>query len=73
MYFKGTEEVSATFEGNKQTKKMLGNMEPRKTNFPILGEQASLFQPPPPHEGLDGEWIIQPRYTYNHIVPSDIG
>ena len=33
------EEVSATFEGNKQTKKMLGNMEHRKTNF--------RFPPPP--------------------------
>ena len=30
---KETEEVSATFEGNKQTKIMLGNMQPRKTNF----------------------------------------
>ena len=48
IYFKGTEEVSATFEGNKQTKKMLGNMEPRNSKFSIFGEQASLFQPPPP-------------------------
>ena len=57
IYFKGTEEVSATFEGNKQTKKMLGNMEPKENvgehgtqenKFSIFGEQASLFQPPPP-------------------------
>ena len=51
IYFKGTEEVSATFEGDKQTKKMLVNMEPRKTNF-----RTSKFisAPPPPREGLDG-------------------
>ena len=55
IYFKGTEEVSATFEGNKQTKKMLGNMEPRKTNFRFLGNKQVYFSPPPsPREGLDG-------------------
>ena len=48
IYFKGTEEVSATFEGNKQTKKMLGNMEPRKTNFQFLGNKQVYFSPPPP-------------------------
>ena len=48
IYFKGTEEVSATFEGNKQTKKMLGNMEPRKTNFRFLGNKQVYFSPPPP-------------------------
>ena len=49
-------EVSATFEGNKQTKKMLGNMEPRKTNFRFLGTSKfiSAPPPPPPREGLDG-------------------
>ena len=55
IYFKGTEEVSATFEGNKQTKKMLGNMEPRKTNFRFLGNKQVYYSPPPsPREGLDG-------------------
>ena len=53
IYFKGTEEVSATFEGNKQTKKMLGNMEPRKTNFRFLGNKQVYFSPPSPREGLD--------------------
>ena len=48
IYFKGTEEVSATFEGNKQTKKMLGNMEPRKTNFRFLGNKQVYFSPPLP-------------------------
>ena len=43
-----TEEVSATFEGNKQTKKMLGNMEPRQTNFRFLGNKQIYFSPPPP-------------------------
>ena len=28
IYFKGTEEVSASFEGNKQAKKMLGTWNP---------------------------------------------
>ena len=76
MYFKGTEEVSATFEGNKQTKKMLGNMEPRKTSFRFLENKQVYFSlppPPPPREALDGLWIIHPRYRHNHIVPSDIG
>ena len=41
-------EVSATFEGNKQTKKMLGNMEPRKTNFRFLGNKQVYFSFPPP-------------------------
>ena len=55
IYFKGTEEVSATFEGNKQTKKIFGNMEPRKTNFRFLGNKQVYFSPPPlPREGLDG-------------------
>ena len=55
IYFKETEEVSATFEGNKQTKKMLGNMEPKKTNFRFWGNKQVHFSPPPsPHEGLDG-------------------
>ena len=48
IYFKGTEEESATFEGNKQTKKMLGNMEPRKTNFRIFGNKQVYFSLPPP-------------------------
>ena len=38
----------ATFEGNKQTKKKLGNMEPRKTNFRFLGNKQVYFSPPPP-------------------------
>ena len=58
IYFKGTEEVSATFEGNKQTKKMLGNMEPRKTYFRFLGNKQvykkGSASPPLPREGLDG-------------------
>ena len=61
IYFKETGVLSATFEGNKQTKKILGNMEHRKTiffDFGGTGEQANALQPPcpPPHpcEGLAG-------------------
>ena len=56
--FKGTWELSLTFEGNKQTTKMFGNMDHRKTNFRIwrTGELVSKFvsgdhvplKPPPP-------------------------
>ena len=48
IYFNETEEVSATFEGNKQTKKMLGNMEPKKTNFRFLRNKQVHFSLPPP-------------------------
>ena len=49
IYFKGTAEVSATFEGHKQTKNMLGNNKPRKTNCQFLGnKQVYLASPPPP-------------------------
>ena len=39
-----------SFEGNKQTKKMLGNMEPRKTKqaFDFLGTSKFISASPPP-------------------------
>ena len=61
IYFKGTGELSAIFEGDKQTKKMLGNMEHRKTKILVWGKgelvskivSGSVY-PSPPFEGLDG-------------------
>ena len=69
-YFKGTGAVSATFDGSKQTKKMLGNMEPRKTNCRFLGNKQIYSPPHPPPMRAS---IIRPRYRLNHIVPSDMG
>ena len=58
IYFKETEEVSATFEGNKQTQKMLGKWNTGKQIFDFWGtskfisdKQNLIFKvtiPPPP-------------------------
>ena len=50
--------ISASFEGNRQTKKILGNMEHRGNNFAIFGNWGTRkfisWDHVPPCEGLDG-------------------
>ena len=60
IYFRGTWDQRPNFEGNRETKTILGNREHRKQIFDFggTGEQANLFQgnkgtgTPPPWEGL---------------------
>ena len=59
IYFRGTWEQRPNFEGNRETKTILGNREHRKQIFHFWGtrEQANLFEGnkgtgTPPWEGL---------------------
>ena len=41
IYFRGTGEQRPNFEGNRETKTILGNREHKKTNFRILGNRGT--------------------------------
>ena len=64
--------ISATFVGNRQTKKILWEHGTPGKQFSIFvgtGEQATLFHGtmyPPPCKGIDGQCIIRPRYIHKH-------
>ena len=60
--------ISATFDGNRPAKKILGTIEHRETKFLIWGKAIYFTGPctptPYPCEGLDGQWIIRPKYRH---------
>ena len=49
--------VSATFEGNRQTKKILGNMEHWENTFSIFGEQSNFITGPCTHQPVRASMV----------------